>query len=110
MECLHPANGVFHRDAGWREFPVMFLLGGCEFGVVVFLGLPGSFVRQVYIGFTAIIRFRPLEAEVEPHIHFIEPFRSVVEYLFLGYSCGYFQRRSRTGKGFVGGGSRRQAP
>lgn len=69
VENLHPADGVFHRDAGFRMAAVVFLLGGREFGIGVFLGLPGPFVRQVYIGFAAAIRFRPLEAEVEPHIH-----------------------------------------
>jgi len=82
VENLHPADGVFHGDAGLRMAAVMFLLGGGELGIGVFLGLPGPFVRQVYSGFTAVIRFRPLEAEVEPHIHFVEPLGLGVEYLF----------------------------
>ena len=82
VENLHPADGVFHGDAGFRMAAVMFLLGGGEFGIGVFLGLPWSFMRQVYIGFPAVIRFRPLEAEVEPHIHFVKPLGLGVEYLF----------------------------
>ena len=82
VENLHPADGVFHGDAGLRMAAVMFLLGGCEFGIGVFLGLPGPFVRQVYGGFPAVIRFRPLEAEIEPHIHFVKPLGAGVEYLF----------------------------
>ena len=82
VEYLHPTDGVFHGDAGFRMAAVMFLLGGGQFGIGVFLGLPGPFVRQVYIGFSAVIRFRPLEAEVEPHIHLVEPLGLGVEYLF----------------------------
>ena len=82
VENLHPADGMLHRDAGFRRPAVVFLLGGCEFGVGVFLGFPRPFVRQVYSGFSAVIRFRPLEAEIEPQIHFVEPFRPGVEDLF----------------------------
>ena len=82
MKGLHPADGVLHVDAGFRMAAVVFILGGGQFGVGVFLGLPWSFVRQVYIGFPAVIRFSPLEAEVEPQIHFVEPLGSGVEYLF----------------------------
>ena len=82
VENLHPADGMLHGDAGFRMAAVVFLLGGGQFGVGVFLGLPWSFMRQVYIGFPAVIRFRPLEAEIEPHIHFVKPLGAGVEYLF----------------------------
>ena len=62
--------------------PVMFFLGGGQFGVRVFLGFPRPFVRQVYCGFLAILFLRPLEAEVEPHIHCVKPLGLGVEYLF----------------------------
>ena len=74
VEGLHPADGMLHGDAGFRMAAVVFLLSGGQFGVGVFRGLPWPFVRQVYIGFRAVIRGRPLEAEVEPQIHFVEPF------------------------------------
>ena len=82
VENLHPADGMLHGDAGFRMAAVVFLLGGGQFGVGVFLGLPGPFVRQVYCGFLAIIFLRPLEAEVEPHIHCMKPLGFGVEYLF----------------------------
>ena len=82
VENLHPADGMLDGDAGLGMLPVMFFLGGGEFGVRVFLGFPGPFVRQVYCGFLAIIFLRPLEAEVEPHIHCMKPLGFGVEYLF----------------------------
>ena len=82
VENLHPADGVLDGDSGFRLLPVVFFLRGGEFGVGVFLGFPRPFVRQVYVGFSAIVRLRPLEAEVEPHIHLVEPLGLGVEYLF----------------------------
>ena len=73
VEGFHPADGMLHGDAGFRMAAVVFLLSGCQFGVGVFLGLPWPFVRQMYIGFTGVIRFRPLKAKVEPQIDFVEP-------------------------------------
>ena len=39
-------------------------------------------MRQVYFGFGPIILLRPLEPEVEPQIHSVEPCSFGVEYLF----------------------------
>ena len=82
MENLHPADGVFDGDAGFRMVPIMFFLRGGQFGLGVVFRFLRLFVRQVYFGFPAIILLRPLEAEVEPHIHFMEPLGLGVEYLF----------------------------
>jgi hypothetical protein len=82
VENLHPADGMLDRYAGLGMLPVMFFLGGGQFGVRVFLGFPGPFMRQVYFGFRALIVLRPLEPEVGPHIHCVKPFGLGVEYLF----------------------------
>ena len=66
VESLHPADGVFHRNAGPSMLPVMFQLRGGQFRVGVVFGFPLPFVRQVYFGFCPIILFRPQKPKVEP--------------------------------------------
>ena len=74
VESFHTADGMFHQNAGSCMLPVMFYLGGGQFWMGVAFGFPRPFVRQVYVGFDPIILFRPLEPEVEPQIHLVEPF------------------------------------
>ena len=74
VKNLHPADGMFHRNAGFCMFPIMLDLCGGQFWMRVVFGFPRPFVRQVYVGFGPIILFRPLEPEVEPQVHLVEPF------------------------------------
>ncbi len=69
MEYLQPSDGVLHRDSGSRMAAVVFYLRGDQFWAGV-------------LGFAAIVPLCPLEAKVEPQIHFVEPFGIEVEYLF----------------------------
>ncbi len=82
MESLHPADGVFHGNAGSRMLPVMFDLRGGQFRLRVVFRFLRPFVWKVYLGFHAIIFLRTLEPKVEPQIHSMEPFQFWVEYLF----------------------------